>query len=252
MKLLLRVAYRGSAYHGFQVQPNAVTVQEKLQDAAEILYGKRYDLTGCSRTDAGVHAERFYCTLSAGAESARIATERVPLAWNRFLPPDIAVQAAQIVPDEFHPRYAVREKEYRYLLRFSRIRDPFYTDLAYTVPFEPDVEAMRQAAALLCGTHDYASFMASGSSVCDTVRTVHRFTVTQDGVFTELKVAADGFLYNMVRILIGTLLGISRGIYRPSDMPKILAAKDRALAGETAPPHGLYLHRVVYGKEILI
>jgi tRNA pseudouridine38-40 synthase len=180
------------------------------------------------------------------ADAPHIPPERLPIALNRYLPTDISVRSAEIVADDFHPRYAVAWKQYCYRIYTAPTRDPFLADRVYHVPRKLDVERMQAAASQFVGRHDFAGFMASGSDVQDTVRTIYHFAVTQEGDMVEVRVAADGFLYNMVRILVGTLLAVSAGKLSPAEIPALLAAKDRSQAGETAPACGLYLEQVSY------
>ncbi len=250
MKILLDVSYLGTAYHGFQVQKNGVTVQEKLQDAVEALFGVRYALTGCSRTDSGVHAEHFFCTVEAGDRAETIPPAAFPKAINRFLPRDIAVNTAWLVPDSFHVRYDVARKTYVYRIWNAPCRSAFLSDRAYHLPRPLSVHRMQEGANALIGRHDFAGFMAAGSDVKDTVRTVFDCKVTREGDLVSVRICADGFLYNMVRIIVGTLIAISDGRMEPGEMPALIASRDRAKAGATAPPQGLYLSEVVYPDTV--
>lgn len=244
MKLLIELSFLGTAYCGFQVQKNGTSIQKTVQDAAEKIYGP-VQLTGCSRTDSGVHARSFYCTVES-ENCAKIPPERVPLAMNSLLPADIAVKSARFVEDSFHPRYSAKGKEYRYLILNSRIRDPFLEGRAYRYPLELDVRQMNELAAGFIGKHDFAAFMAAGSDIPDTVRTVTRSRVESDGGLVTFSVAADGFLYNMVRIMTGTLIDLSLGRLKDKNIADIIASRDRSRAGFTAPPEGLYLWEIYY------
>ncbi len=246
MKYLFTVAYDGRAYHGYQVQKGHVTVQEKLQDAIEKLYGKRYPIVGCSRTDSGVHARDFKAAIFVDDDAPAIPVDRLPLALNIFLPEDISVKKADIVSDTFHPRYDVRLKEYEYLILNSKVRDPFLFGRAYLYPLPLDEKMMNRAAEHLKGTHDFSAFMTSGSDVSDCVRTIYDCTVTRNGSLVSIRISGSGFLYNMVRIITGTLIEVSAGRFSPEDIDSILASRDRSRAGFTAPACGLYLNRVVY------
>ena len=248
----MRIAFLGSAYCGYQTQKNAPTVQQTLTVAAASLFGFPCDVTGCSRTDSGVHAKDFCVTVCKHGTTCietTIPTERIPLAFATVLPADISVMSASWVPDSFHARYDVMYKEYEYLIWNAPTANPFYTDRCWHYPRLLDGNAlirMQQAAAYFVGKHDFASFMAAGSDVTDTVREVkHAFVERQDG-FIVFRVAADGFLYNMVRIMTGTLIAVAEGKIEPSQIPSILSAADRSVAGMTAPAKGLYLNRVVY------
>ena len=252
MKLMLRIRFVGSAYAGYQVQKNGRTVQGELNAAAETLLGFPCDIVGCSRTDSGVHANDFCCTLSKrGSESLEtsLPTDRFPRAINCILPEDIAVMHAEWVPDDFHPRYGVRYKEYIYRIYDRPERDPFLTGRAYMNKFRIEDRAllcMQEAASHFEGKHDFSAFMAAGSSVKSTEREVMYARVERQGDQIVFSVAADGFLYNMVRIMAGTLLDVAHGRIDPTEIPAIIASRDRARAGFTAPPQGLYLNRVVY------
>lgn len=242
--LLITLAYCGTRYHGFQVQTNALSVCEVFQDGVERVLGQRYDVKGCSRTDAGVHAN-MYC-LSIRCDTA-IPCQNLVLALNRYLPEDIAVQSVADMPHDFHARYSCTGKEYRYQLRNSRIKDPFSPELSYQMGYAMKVELLHQQAQDLVGTHDFAAFCSAGSDVQDTTRTIWSFRVERQGDMILFTVAGDGFLYNMVRIMVGTLVHIATGKLPPGCIPEILASRQRSQAGKTMPPQGLYLNRVFYG-----
>ena len=244
--LLLFLRFDGSAYHGWQVQENAVTVQQTLQDAIEAVFGARLPVTGCSRTDAGVHAKMF--CVNFRTDSA-IPCERIPYALNAHLPDDVGVYACRPVPDDFHARYSCVSKTYVYVMRNSPFRDPFAVGRAATVRFPLDADMLDREAQAYCGTHDFAAFAAAGGSVEDTVRTVRRACVRRDGETVLFEVQADGFLYNMVRIMVGTLLDIASGKLPQGSIPEILRSLERSRAGVTAPPQGLYLQSVQYDLQ---
>lgn len=252
MKLLLKISYLGTAYCGYQVQTNGITVQQRMNEAAEAVFGFPCDIVGCSRTDSGVHANEFCLTVTRkGTESLdfSIPMEKIPTALNCRLPKDIAVKEAMTVSDEFHPRYDVKYKEYVYQIWNGKTRDPFLSDRALcpsVVLSSEQIERMNEAAGFFVGTHDFASFMATGSKIKDTVRTVFYADVSAEGELITFRVAADGFLYNMVRIMVGTLLEASKENAVPSRVAEIIEARDRRMAGATAPAHGLYLNRVSY------
>lgn len=246
--LLLTIRYRGTGYHGFQVQKNALGVCTVLQDAVEKVLGKRYDVKGCSRTDSGVHALR-YC-LSMRVESA-IPCDRLVLALNRYLPEDIACIAAVEAPEDFHARYSCIGKEYVYRIHNSRIKDPFSPNLSYRLGYTLDVPLLDREAKDFVGTHDFSAFCSAGSDVEDKVRTISRFDVTREGDTVLFTVAGDGFLYNMVRIMVGTLVYTAMGRIPPGSIPTILKSRDRGRAGKTMPPEGLYLSEVYYPEQAL-
>ena len=252
MKLFIKIKYDGTRYAGYQVQNNALTIQEVLNKALLDLFGFECDITGCSRTDAGVHARCFCATVQKHGESSLetgIPCEKIPLALNFRLPDDISVFYAEWVNNDFHARYGVKSKTYEYHILNSRFKDPFYVNKAYHYPKlfnECDVLKMNEAACNICGKHDFSSFMASGSNVVDTVRTVFECNVTGIGDEIVIRISADGFLYNMVRIISGTLLEVGKGNIAPEQITDIINSKNRALAGATLPAHGLYLTEVVY------
>lgn len=249
MKILLRLKYIGSAFCGWQYQPNARTVQNTLTEASEKLFGERCNITGCSRTDSGVHANDFAATVELSENANRIPLDRIPTAFAPFLPDDVSVTSAKSVSDDFHPRYDVKYKEYIYKIHVSPIKDPFLVGRVwhYDRKLLPDAaERMNECAKALVGKHDFASFMAAGSKIEDTVRTVKYCGVESDGDIITVRIAADGFLYNMVRIVAGTLVLSGTGKLDKDGMESIIAAKNRSAAGLTAPPNGLYLNKVIY------
>lgn len=252
MKLFLRLSYLGTAYNGYQVQGDQPTVQRELTRACTELFGERCDIVGCSRTDSGVHANMFCVTVAKrGTDELQtsVPEHRIPLALNAHLPDDISVWDACFVSSTFHPRYDVKYKEYVYRIYNSPSRSPFEIDRAWLYPKHIDdcaLDDMQQAAQYFCGTHDFSSFMAQGATVAHAVRTVTHASVKRTGNVIEFRVAADGFLYNMVRIMTGTLIAVAEGKLLPEQIPEVIIAKDRAKAGMTAPAHGLYLNSVVY------
>ena len=243
MKFLLKLSYLGTNFNGFQVQKNGRTVQGELCAAAERIFSRRCDVSGCSRTDSGVHASEYYATVAADGETG-ISAERIPRAMNTYLPPDISVSAAWAVNDDFSVRRAVSGKEYMYLIWNGESRNPFYEDRALFYPNKIDDESMLMACKAIIGKHDFSAFMASGSDITDTVRTVTDCRLERDGDFLKIYVSADGFLYNMVRIIVGTLLEVSEGKMSISKVMASVCGADRESAGRTAPACGLYLNRV--------
>ncbi len=249
MKILLKIRFVGTNYAGYQVQNNAPTVQGELCRAAEQLFGTKCDVTGCSRTDSGVHANLFCAAVTNhGTQSLEttVPTEKIPRAMNAFLPPDIAVISAHEVEDGFHPRYDVKSKEYVYLIRNGGERDPFMADRCLFYPRSLDTDKMNEAAQKFVGEHDFAAYMAAGSKVESTVRTVYSASVVRDGDMIRFSVRGNGFLYNMVRIMTGTLLSVGEGRISPDEIPSITQSLDRKRAGSTAPACGLYLNAVEY------
>ena len=252
MKVLLYLSFLGTNYCGYQIQPNGITVQQRLNEAAKALFGYDCDIVGCSRTDSGVHANCFCATVSKkgidGLDTT-IPVEKIPVAMSNFLPQDISVFDAKVVSDDFHARYDVKYKEYVYRIWNRFERDPFYFDRAYHYPKKIDDIAMMRmndAAGRFIGTHDFSAYMRADSDVASTVRTIYDAQVIRNGDLIEFKVSADGFLYNMVRILTGTLLAVAENKISPEDIEKITLSRDRKMAGMTVPPQGLYLNKVVY------
>lgn len=251
-KILMRISYLGTNYCGYQVQPNGVSVQQKLNEAAKSLFGFDCDIVGCSRTDSGVHAKDFCVTVSQKGEGfieTSVPINKIPVAINNCLPRDISVLSAEYVDEKFHARYDVKSKEYVYCIWNSEIRNPFVEDTSWYYPKKIDdnaIEKMNEAAKLFCGTKDFASYMAVESSVKSTIRTVFDAKVWREGEMIFFSVSANGFLYNMVRIFVGTLIGVAEGKILPDDIDSITASKDRRKAGITAPAQGLFLNKVEY------
>ena len=245
-RLLLTLRYNGAAFHGWQVQPNAVTVQEVLQDAIEKLTGVRSGVIGCSRTDAGVSAEMFCCSFDTDFP---LRGEKLCAALNAHLPREIAVYDVREVPADFHPRYNAHGKRYVYRIWNGRQRHPLWEGRAWHINRPLDEIAMNATASLLVGRHNFAAFCSAGSSVEDTVRTVSRAEVAREAELLAFTVEADGFLYNMVRIFVGTLVDVAEGRLTEADLQEALRTGNRDLAGRTAPPDGLILQQVFYGEE---
>lgn len=247
MKYFAKIKYLGTAFSGFQVQPDRRTVQGTLCEALGEACGVPCRVTGCSRTDAGVHANEFCLTVDA--VGATVPPEKLPVAVSRFLPEDLCLYYAKECESDFHPRYDVKEKEYLYRIINSRIYDPFEYGRAWFVPRdigEGELSKMREAALHFVGKYDFSAFMSEGSDALDTVREVTSLTVEKSGSLIEIKIRADGFLYNMVRIIVGTLIEVAHGRITPDAIPRIIASHARKNAGPTAPPEGLYLNRVIY------
>lgn len=247
MNVLVTLAYKGTNYVGFQVQPNGLSVCEAFQDALQAVLGARPDVKGCSRTDAGVHALGFCLNFHY---DGRIPPEKLTGALNAHLPADIRVQGARQVPEAFHARYAAHRKTYCYRIRNSRVDSPFDADLCYRLAAPLDASAMQRAADGFVGTHDFMALCAAGSSVAahgDTVRTITACRVERRGELVTITVTADGYLYNMVRILAGTLAEAGQGRFDPAAVPALLASRDRKRAGPTLPAKGLFLVSVEYG-----
>lgn len=242
MRYKLSLRYIGSRFHGWQIQKNALTVQEIVNEKLSFLFHEQITTHGCSRTDSGVHALEFVCHF----DSERLfPAQKLPLALNAAFPEDISANKCEIVPDSFHARFSCKGKKYLYLISATPFRNPFYRDRAYFIPAMPDVEKLRENAAAFLGEHDFSAFMAKGSSVQETVRRIDSFEVTRDGELLLFEVQGNGFLYNMVRIMAGTLLDSVSGKLSLS-IPDIMDSRDRFFAGATLPPQGLYLKKVFY------
>ncbi len=240
------IAYNGAEYHGFQRQGNAVTVQE----IAERCVGRLLKIPppviyGCSRTDAGVHAQQFCFNVHIDSS---IPCEGFIKGMNTLLPPDIAVLSCEDAPEDFHARYCARGKEYVYLISNTPQRDVFLQKLAYHYPYALDLDKMNRAAQLFLGEHDFGAFCrAEGKArMKSTVRTIYDFRAEKRGTVCEIRISGSGFLYNMVRICAGTLIYVSEGRRTIEDVKTALETGDRSFAGITLPPEGLYLNKVIY------
>lgn len=243
MTVLVKIAFDGTNYRGFQIQNDAVTVFGTFQQALLRILGHETQIKGCSRTDSGVHAKCFYLSFDTPKQ---LDLRRLPLALNGNLPPDIRALEAVQVPDGFHARYDAKGKEYTYYILNSHIDSPFFSGYYYKVAAALDVESMQQAAKNFVGKWDFSAFMSKNSSVTDFVRTVYYADVKKDGDMIKFVVRADGFLYNMVRIMAGTLVSVGRGQIKAEDIPRIIQGRDRSAAGPTAPAQGLFLTDVFY------
>lgn len=247
MKYFAKIKYLGTAFHGFQVQPGLRTVQGELNAALNLAFGLPCRVTGCSRTDAGVHANEFCLTVEC--EGGTIPADKLPIAVARFLPADLSLFYAEECDDAFHPRYDVREKEYLYRIINRPIYDPFEYGRAWFLSrpvSEGGLSLMREAAKHFIGRYDFSAFMSEGSDVTDTVREIYSLSVERSGDLIEIRISADGFLYNMVRIIVGTLSEVAFGRISPEEIPDIISSRDRSRAGMTAPADGLFLNRVIY------
>ena len=237
------VAYDGTNYCGWQVQPNGLSVQEVLEKHLSDLLCEEIRITGASRTDAGVHA---LGNVAAFNTSARMAADRISFAMNTRLPADIRIQESAEVPMEFHPRFANTVKTYEYRIFNRKFPDPTKRLYSFFYHYPLDVEKMQRAATYLVGEHDFKSFWTAKPEVTNTVRTVYSLDLKREDDMITLRIRGNGFLYNMVRIITGTLIRVGGGFLEPEDIPKILEAKDRGAAGETARPEGLTLVKIEY------
>ena len=237
----MQLSYLGGAYGGFQVQSNAVTIQQTLQDALECVLGQRPPVTGCSRTDAGVHAHRYYCTTVIDRE---FDSHRLAAAINAHLPKDISVLGINEVDHGFHPRYTAIGKKYQYNIWLSPHRNVFLDRVSLHYPKKLNVDELISLATIFEGTYDFSAFQSKGSNIINTVRTVTSCSTDLNDCMLSINIQADGFLYNMARIMVGTLIEAASG--RITDIAGILESCDRTKAGYTAPAHGLTLMQVYY------
>lgn len=255
-RILLRVAYDGTNYHGWQLQSNAATIEGELNRALRALTGEEIVVTGASRTDAGVHALGNVAVFDT---TSRIPAEKFSYALNQRLPEDIVIQSSKQVADDFHPRHCDCRKTYEYDILNRTFPLPAYRNTAYFLYGTLNIEAMRRACQAFLGEHDFASFCAAGAQVQTTFRTIYSLEVecrplteanvgSADQLLT-IRVKGNGFLYNMVRIIAGTLVEVGRGHIKPEEVAGIIAAKDRAKAGPTAPARGLRLVEIEYRKN---
>ena len=244
--IAVQLMFDGTAYHGWQKQKEEITISGTIEEALSKICNHPVRVHGCGRTDAGVHAERYCFNFKT---SSKIPLERLPLAVNALLPHDIAVMSAVLVTDDFNANLSCIKKEYTYRIYNSRIRDPFFINRALFYAQTLDVDAMRSAAKHFVGTHDFAAMRSVGTVTKTSIRTVYWYEIEIIDRIVELRVCADGFLYNMARAMVGTLLYVSEGKILPDDLPNLLDSKDRRLAGPTVPPGGLYLSRIWYDGE---
>ncbi len=244
-RIKLTVAYDGTNYCGWQIQPNGITVEEILNKKLSELLREDITVIGASRTDAGVHA---YGNVAVFDTESKIPAHKICYAVNQKLPEDIRVMKSEEVADDFHPRYCDSKKTYEYKILNEPFCIPTMRNYAALYTYPLDEKKMQQMANYFIGTHDFKSFCASKSQVSTTVRTITDFKVTREGNSITLTVTGTGFLYNMVRILAGTLMRAGSGYFKPEDAVTILEAKNRQAAGPTAPARGLYLKKIDYEK----
>ena len=237
------ISYDGTNYVGWQVQPNGVSVQELLEKALWELTGETIRVEGSGRTDSGVHARAQVAHFDT---EARMSADKFAIALNTHLPRDIRVLYSEACDPSFHARFSAKQKQYAYTVQLGTHADVFARTTSLHLHYMPDIPAMQEAAKAVIGTHDFSAFMCSGSTMENTVRTVTRSEWTQNGNLLTYTVTGNGFLYNMVRILVGTMLEIGGGKRPVGDMEHAIASGRRVDAGATAPAHGLCLMRVIY------
>lgn len=243
----VKIRFLGANYHGFQRQQNAITVQEVIEDALLKILGENTVIFGCSRTDTGVSAAEY--VFSFKTENT-ITPQKLKSALNHFLPDDIGVFGAVIARDDFHARYDTSQKEYKYVIRNTRQKDPFCEGRVFRYGIKKlDADFLNREAQHLLGTHDFSAFCSSDDGAKSHVRTITQAKVEREGDNVIFTFRADGFLYNMVRIMVGTLLWMSEGKIKEGSIPAILESRDRQKAGATANASGLYLNRVIYEND---
>lgn len=239
----LIIEYDGKGFGGWQKQPNKLNIQGEIEFAIEQITGEKVDLIASGRTDAGVHSLGQTANFKT---NSNISIEKIPSAINSKLKKSIRIKFAEEVDERFHARYNCKSKKYRYIINNSQTGSAIYRALEYNITNELDIEKMKQAAKYLEGEHDFASFKASGTSSKNSIRTIYNINIEKNGERIYMEYVGNGFLYNMVRIISGTLVEVGMGKIKPEDIKKILEAKDRKLAGRTLPPQGLYLVEVNY------
>ena len=245
MQILLTIAYDGTAYAGWQRQQNAIAVQQKLEEALTALLCRPVTVAAASRTDAGVHA--LGQRASFFADDLKVPLVKLPVVLSGLLPADISVTDAIYVPDDFHPQFHTKSKTYAYRVYSAPVPNPLLSRYSAFIPQPLNIEVMEKAARQFIGQHDFAAFCAAGSSAKTTVREIYDCKICkQDEGLLTLRVTGNGFLYNMVRIITGTVVYVGLGKISPESVAGIIASRDRKLAGKTMPPEGLVLERVEY------
>ena len=247
--IALKLMYDGSNYHGWQVQKTETSVAETLEKCLAPVVGHAVKLTGAGRTDSGVHAEVYIANFRT---TSKIPCDKLPLAVNTRLPADIVVTKATEVPEDFNAISSCIKKEYTYRIYNSHIRNAFLVNRVWFYPKHLDTDIMQQAASHFVGTHDFAAVRSVGTQTKTTVRTIHYFEISRSGNQIDCRVCANGFLYNMVRAMVGSCVYAAEGKFSPHDIPQILETKDRTLAGPTAPPQGLYMTNLWYEQSDIL
>ena len=247
-RIMLEVAYDGTNYCGWQVQPNGITIEEMLNKALSELLREDIVVIGASRTDSGVHAMGNVAVFDT---ETKIPPEKIKFALNQRLPEDIRVQTSREVKKEFHPRHCNSRKTYEYFIYNEKIAMPLTRLYSHFTYLDLDLEKMRKAASYIVGEHDFASFCSAGSQVKETIRTIYCLDVIKEGNMIKIHIEGNGFLYNMVRIIAGTLIQVGSGVYPPEYVKEIIEAKDRQKAGPTAVAKGLRLVKIEFVEEDL-
>ncbi len=244
--LLFKAAFYGAPFHGWQIQNNATSVQGEISRVWYQLTGEKANIIGCSRTDSGVHANEYFFNVRT---ECNIPSSGFPAALGTKLPHEIAVYDCKEVPLDFNARYDCIKKEYKYLIYNDSVLSPFLYKRAFQYKYPVNEQKMNEAAKLFIGEYDFSAFCAAGSSVDSKVRTIFDASVEREGKTVVFTVSGNGFLYNMVRIMAGTLISVNEGKNEPEDIIRIINSRSRNKAGITLPPDGLYLNKVFYGSE---
>lgn len=249
--IAMKIMYDGTEFHGWQTQKNGITVQETVESTLKQLTGEYIKVTGCSRTDAGVHALEYVFNFLT---NSKIPVEKFPFAFNNNLKNNyISAVSAIYVPDDFNARYSSNGKRYIYRIHNSKIPNPFTGRYSWDFPYKLDLNKMKEAAKYFVGEYDFSSFMAAGGSQKTTVREIFSLCVERNTEWDSeivITIEANAYLYNMVRIIVGTLCEVGTGKIDPCDIKNIIESKDRKMAGETAPPEGLHLAKVFYNIDL--
>ena len=249
--IAMKIMYDGTDFHGWQVQKNGITVQETVESTLKQLTGEDIKVTGCSRTDAGVHALEYVFNFFT---DSKIPVEKFPFAFNNNLKNNyISAVSAIYVPDDFNARYSSKGKRYIYKIHNSKTPNPFTSRYSWDFPYKLDLNKMKEAAKYFVGEYDFSSFMAAGGSQKTTVREVFSLNIENSTEWDSefiVTIEANAYLYNMVRIIVGTLCDVGTGKIAPCDIKSIIESKERKMAGETAPPMGLHLAKVFYNNDI--
>lgn len=239
----ITLMYKGTDFSGWQIQKNAKTIQEELEKAFSVILRQPIELVGASRTDAGVHAANY---VAHSFFDTDIENERILLGVNALLPDDIKVKSIEDCDDEFHSRYSAKSKTYIYRIDTSKYGDVFMSPYVWRYKYPLDYEEMKKCPEHFLGKHDFSAFMSKGGQAKTFERTIYECTLTKENEIITMKIRGDGFLYNMVRIIAGTMLSVGKGAIRASDIPDIILSKERKKAGITAPPEGLMLYEIEY------
>ena len=239
----LTIEYDGKEFHGWQKQPNRLNIQGEIEKAIEHVTGEKVELIASGRTDAGVHALGQIANFKTNSE---FPIEKLPIAINSQVRRAIRIQNAEEVEENFHSRFSCKKKTYRYVIDNSKYGSAIYRNISYHIPLKLNVENMKKAISYFIGEHDFKAFKSSGTSSKSSVRTIFNAQIITEGNYIIIELTGNGFLYNMVRIISGTLVEVGLDKIKPEEIPEIIESKDRSNAGKTLPPHGLMLVRVVY------